>query len=214
MTNQEPAEDQPQGEAGTPQHTGVSPVMVIFLLSGIMGLIAAGAMLLGERQDSADDAPTSEAAAAVATPVSSRPLGDWEAENFQFSSLDGNLISLNQYRGQTVFLNLWWTGCGPCQREFPAFEQFMAEQGDDGAVVLAVNQGENAGTIRDFLDSVGVSSVPVLLDPDLTIREKYPYNFFPTTYVIGPEGQVRFRKIGEITIDDLYNYLDEVRQAS
>ena len=185
---------------------GVSPLLVLLLMSGLLGLVMAGIVFLSDSND--DSRPSNinnSNAAAIATPVSAleRP-----AEDFQLTDINGQLVSLSQFRGRPVFINLWYTDCPPCVREFPAFQQFMEEQGDDGAVVLAVNQGDDLDEIRDFLSDLGITGVPVLLDTDLSINTKYPYNVFPTTYLVDEAGNVRFRALGEITLGKMYEFLD------
>ncbi len=188
---------------------GTSPLLVLFMLTGFVGLIMAVVVFLSEGNTSST--PDGSNVAAVATPNSAlnRP-----AENFQLMDINGELVSLAQFRGRPVFINLWWTGCPPCVREFPAFQQFMEEQGDDGAVVLAINQGESVGEIRPFLSDLGITDVPVLLDTDMTIGQLYPYNgFFPTTYLIDAEGNVRFRRIGEIGLGEMYEFLESAETS-
>ncbi|MFW5748427.1 MAG: TlpA family protein disulfide reductase [Chloroflexota bacterium] len=202
---------QPSGqEAQDVDEGGLSPLLVILLITGVLGLLASGVLVLNEGGGaSGGNASEGSAQAQIATPVPPRPVGNWQADDFELVAVTGDTIRLSQFRGRPVFLNFWWTGCPPCVREFPAFSAFMAEQGANGAVVLAVNQGEDAAEIRSFLDSVGVHNVPVLLDPEMTLREDYPYNAFPTTYFIDPEGQVVYQKFGEITLDEMFSYLED-----
>ncbi|GAB4328427.1 MAG: hypothetical protein Kow00117_14860 [Phototrophicales bacterium] len=186
---------------------GLSPILVIFLISGALGFITAGVMLMNETRTS--PLPTPNASLNNPLPAS-RPLRDWIADDFELLSLSGETVRLSDFAGRPVFINFWWTGCPPCEEEFPAFEQFLAEQGDDGAVILAVNQaGESPAEIQAFLDRINVHNVPILLDPDYIMPRLYPYTGFPTTYFIDATGQVRYQKIGTITLEQLYSYLAE-----
>jgi len=194
----------PMDNEQAPQQ-GVSPLLVLLLMSGLLGLVMAGVVFLSDNNNDTTSTNTNGSAAAIATPISAleRP-----AEEFQLTDINGQLVSLSQFRGRPVFINLWYTDCPPCVREFPAFQQFMEEQGDDGAVVLAVNQGDDLDEIRTFLSDLGITGVPVLLDTDLSINTKYPYNVFPTTYLVDEAGNVRFRALGEITLGKMYEFLD------
>lgn len=190
-------------EQAVPRSRGglISPLMVILLISGLLGLIVSIAMLLSAGQETAPQVPASGTAL-------SRALTDWQADNFELASLTGEAIRLSDYEDQVVFLNFWRTDCPPCVRELPAFQQFVGEQGEDGAVVLAINQGEKPIDVESFLDKIGITRVPVLLDEDLRLDNDYPVQNLPTTYIIGRDGYVHYVKIGELTVDAMNRYVD------
>ncbi|MDZ4670418.1 MAG: TlpA disulfide reductase family protein [Phototrophicales bacterium] len=186
----------------------VSPFLIIFGITGLVGLVIAIMLFLGEASPPADGDTVQ---AVPTTPAPPRPLNDWRAEDFALQNLDGELVSLSDFSGRVVFVNMWHTACEPCVREMPAFQQFMSEQGENGAMILAVNQlGQTPNEIRPFLDNIGVSNITVLIDPDFILRDKFPYNFFPTTYVIDKEGMVRFFKVGELDIAQMRQWAEQL----
>lgn len=191
-----------QPAAPTDVPAGVSPFLVILIISAGIGLLFAALALLAE----GDTGGTSRD---VTVPQS---LRGWEAADFQLVGLDGELVRLTDFAGRPVFLNFWRTDCPPCVRELPAMQQFMREQGDTGAVVLAVNQGEDAGDVRAFLADLGITEIPILLDPDTDLARDYGYRGLPTTYIIDAEGRVAYQKIGEFTLEQMYSYLDAVNE--
>lgn len=210
LNAQHPPETSPDATDGlpvqTPEKRGVSPAILLFLMTGVLGLIAAGVMLATEPDNNAVQEAYNDL-------TSGRAIRDWEAPGFPATTLDGDAIQLTDYRGQVVFLNFWWTGCPPCVRELPALQTFSEEQaalGDEGAVVLAVNQGEDAEQIREFLAELNVDNITVLLDRPRDWGNEYGVTGFPTTYVIDAEGMVRWIKIGELEVEEMYAYLDSV----
>ncbi|MBX7153212.1 TlpA family protein disulfide reductase, partial [bacterium] len=58
--------------------------------------------------------------------------------NFTIQDLDGKTVSLSEYRGKTVLLNIWATWCGPCIKEIPELKEIHAELKNNGVVVLGV----------------------------------------------------------------------------
>lgn len=185
---------------------GISPVLVIFLITGLLGMLAAAVMLLSEGRN---EPPTR-----LSTAVQPVGAGEWLADDFTLTSLDGEPVSLSDFAGRTVFLNFWRTDCAPCVREMPAFQSFAEAQGDDGAVVLAVNQGEDAESIRTFLQEINVSGIPVLLDEDLEMESDYPIQVLPTTYIINPSGYVAYTKYGEFDVEGMNVYLEAAESAA
>jgi peroxiredoxin len=86
---------------------------------------------------------------------------------------------------------------------------------DDGparprAVVLAVNVQESADDVRAFLVQQGISDLTVLLDTDAAAADQYGVFNIPVTFVIDETGLIRYPKYGEITLDELYAYMDAV----
>ncbi|MCU0481621.1 MAG: TlpA family protein disulfide reductase [Anaerolineae bacterium] len=190
------------------ENSTVSPILVIFGITGIVGMVIALILLITSTQPPDD---TLNQTVDYPTPELPRPLNEWRAEDFTLQNLDGESVSLSDFAGRIVFLNVWHTACEPCVREMPAFEQFMREQGEDGVMILAINQlGQTEAEIRPFLANIGISNLTILLDPDFTIMDKFPYNFFPTTYVIDQQGMVRFFKIGEVDIHQMRQWVEQL----
>lgn len=149
------------------------------------------------------------------TPMEARLVGR-AAPNFELPTLESaqagtdETVRLSSLRGRIVFVNFWATWCEPCKRELPAFEQFMAQQdGDSGAIILAVNIGEEADAIQPFLDENGVSGISILLDRDYRVQTAYGVDLFPSTFVIDKAGIVRDMHLGEMTLDDLNGYVEQ-----
>jgi peroxiredoxin len=191
---------------------GISPILVIFLITGLLGLLAAGAMLLSEDRG---DNPVAGSSNSVAAGVPElRPIRDWQADDFEAPTLDGGTVRLSDYAGRIVFINQWRTDCAPCVRELPALQAFAEEQGTEGAVVLAVNQGESRYNVEAFLASLGITRLTIVLDEDSSTERLYPNFGLPTTYIVGADGMVRQRHIGELTLDDLYGYVAAMESFS
>lgn len=176
-----------------------APVLLVFLMIPLLGILIALLMI-------ALEPPTQPETTTADLQARSMSLIDFAAPHFELSNLDGERVTLADYEGQPLFLNFWQTTCAPCVRELPAFAEFDAEQ--DQAAVLAINFDETSQDIRNFFEENGIEGVPVALDPDSGVRRSYGVEFIPTTFVIDSDGVVRFIKLGELTFDDMGDYLD------
>ena len=183
----------------------LSPALIIFLIFPIIGLVAALAVIASSG-GSGSDVPPTPAPVTLADPS----LIGQPAPNFELEGRRGNLTRLSSYRGRIVLLNFWATWCEPCQRELPTFADFNAEQGSDGAIVLAVNAGETVEQVNDYFDEHHLKNIPVLMDTDLAVYDLYNIQLLPTTYVIDAMGVVRHMHLGELTPEDLSAYLADV----
>ena len=110
-----------------------------------------------------------------------------------FDTADGNRVSLAQWAGRTVLLNLWATWCGPCRAEMPALDRLQAAKGDKDFEVVAVNiDTVGADKPKKFLADIGVSALPFRSDASLGIfralQKVGRSRGLPTTILIDGEG--------------------------
>jgi len=117
------------------------------------------------------------------------------APDFQLSSLDGQSISLSDFRGKPVLLNFWASWCGPCRLEMPFIQQIYEEWSDKGLVVLTVNLQEDPGRVKEFVESFGLS-FPVLLATNQEVPLAYNIRGIPATFFIDKNGIIQDIKIG------------------
>ena len=130
------------------------------------------------------------------------PLVGREAPDFTLASLEGETVALASARGDVVILDFWATWCGPCRRWMPIVERAHAALADRGVRVYAVNLREDAGKVRQYLAQTGVR-VPVLMDRDGAVADRYGAQSIPLTVVIGRDGRVVDTLLGVHTADDL-----------
>src|SRR5664279_5202599 len=137
-----------------------SPALVVFLIFPLLGLIAAGIVMLGNTSASTGGIPPTPVPVTLPPPkaVANAPMID-----FTLTSLDGKTVHLSDYAGRIVFLNFWATWCTPCQRELPAFQQFLAQQPANEATVLSVDVAETSDQINAFLTKFSISGLNILI---------------------------------------------------
>ncbi len=113
-----------------------------------------------------------------------------QASGFTLTSLEGEDVSLDHYRGQYVLLNFWATWCGPCKVEMPSLEALHQRFKSDNLKVLAVSNdmfGEKV--VRPYIEANKLSFT-VLLDQQLEVSHQYGVVSLPTTFLIDPEGNI------------------------
>jgi cytochrome c biogenesis protein CcmG/thiol:disulfide interchange protein DsbE len=134
-----------------------------------------------------------------AAPVIGRP-----APGFQLAALDGQPVSLGDFRGRPVIVNFWATWCEPCKQEMPALQAEAARQPD--LVVLGIDNVESAVKVRPFVEQLGLR-FPILLDQDGSVVERYQVTGLPTTFFIDRSGVLRAIYRGPLTPDSLREQL-------
>jgi len=144
--------------------------------------------------------------------IAARTATGWQVPDFSLETLEGETVSLSDYRGQVVFLNFWATWCEPCQREMPAFEAFMASDRTD-AVILAVNNGESVADVQGFVDLFSLENLPILMDSDNAVADGLGVLNLPVTYVIDGDGVMQDFKLGEMTSEDIEQYISSLEST-
>ena len=130
----------------------------------------------------------------TSTPAQGPEMGKL-APDFQLSNLDGQSVSLSDFRGKPVLLNFWASWCGPCRFEMPFIQTIYEEWTGKGLVVLTVNLQESPARVREFVETLGLS-FPVLLATSQDVPLVYNIRSIPTTFFIDRDGVIQDIKIG------------------
>ena len=117
------------------------------------------------------------------------------AKNFNLPDIDGENFQLDATRGRWVFLHFWASWCGPCREEMPTLQQLADAFSDDTLKIVMVNTAEDEDTIFTFLSAINVD-INSLMDADGLVTEVWKPRGLPTTFLINPEGEVKYQAIG------------------
>ena len=131
-----------------------------------------------------------------------------EAIDFKLTNLDGEEVTMDDYKGKVVFLNFWATWCQYCDMEMPDLEKLQNENED--LVVVSVNAGESEKVVRKYVEEKDIS-FEVLLNPENDLAAKYYVTGLPATFFIDKEGYVRGVFPAMMTYDQMLEALDILR---
>lgn len=135
-------------------------------------------------------APRAEAAAPAAGAVD-RSHKDEAAPTLAFLDPAGNKVTLADFRGRPVLLNLWATWCAPCIKEMPSLDAAAG-----GAVeVLAVSQDMQREKVAPFFAERKLTHLKPYVDPEMGLSLHYRVNL-PTTILFDAKGRELWRVSG------------------
>lgn len=124
-------------------------------------------------------------------------------EAIEFVDGDGNPLTLADFSGRVVLLNLWATWCAPCREEMPALDALQAEAGSDDFLVLALSL--DRGGIekpKDFLEEIEIKHLALYHDKTGRMGTRLGAFGLPTTLLIGRDGKSLGRLVGPAHWDD------------
>lgn len=111
------------------------------------------------------------------------------APDFSLPDLQGNRVSLSQFKGRMVLLDFWASWCGPCRLTMPIVESLEKEY-SGALVLLAINLQEAPDIVRDYVRAHGIGS-RVLLDEEGRVGMMYNAHSIPMHVLIDRQGIVR-----------------------
>jgi thiol-disulfide isomerase/thioredoxin len=158
----------------------------LFLLGLGLILIAASGYLILQNNSAQSDL------SAVPAQV------NYAAPELTLTDTQGITHSLADYKGQVVLVNLWATWCPPCKEEMPVIEAYYNKYKDDGFVIIAINDGDPAPDVIQFVEDYGLT-FPVWLDPTYIATEQaFKTINLPSSFIIDRDGMIRLQWVGGI----------------
>jgi len=129
--------------------------------------------------------------------------------DFTLPTLDGQNITLSQFKGKNIFLLFWTQGCVFCQTRniIHVNDIYLRGQRTD-LIVLSVNIAESKGEVSEFVLQKGLI-YPVLMDRDASVtRKKYGVYIVPTLFIIGKDGKIKEKVYGYMSEQALLDFVE------
>ena len=142
-----------------------------------------------------------------------KPLMPWYESvpelSFSLTDTKGVMFTEKNTRGKYLVINFWATWCTPCLKEIPAFVKFYEENSDHVEILGLDFEPVDLEIINDYVGRFSINYPIVLYNED---NDSEYSNFgeivgMPTTQIYSPEGQLLHTFMGEITIDDLSEFI-------
>ena len=119
-----------------------------------------------------------------------------------FRDLYGNPVTLADYSGKVVLLNIWATWCPPCRAEMPSLDRLAGDmEGADFAVIaLSTDRGGVERVARFFAD-VQIENLKIMLDRSGNFSRQAGVLGLPATLILDRRGREIARLLGDADWD-------------
>jgi thiol-disulfide isomerase/thioredoxin len=117
------------------------------------------------------------------------------APEFTLKDLQGESVSLSDFRGEIVLLDFWASWCPPCRYSMPHLDELRERYRTEGLVVVAISLDQNMEDISAFLEENGYSDMVVLWESQKAaqaVKTLYGVSGIPHTFVIDRQGIIRY----------------------
>ena len=136
------------------------------------------------------------------------------APDFTFTGIDGNEVSLSDYLGKVVIVNIWATWCPPCVDEMPSMEKLYKKFKVENFEILAVSIDESGReAVIPFMRKYELT-FPALIDSQATIKNLYGATGVPESFIIDKKGICVKKIIGSIdwAAPEVFSFFQELLQ--
>jgi peroxiredoxin len=115
---------------------------------------------------------------------------------FSLKDLNGNQVSLSDYKGKPVLLFFWATWCMACKEDIVLLEKFSEEKRDRLKILTVAIDGEKEARVKRVVKKRKIT-LPVLLDIKERTARKYGVRMVPSAFIINREGRMEGMIVGQ-----------------
>jgi cytochrome c biogenesis protein CcmG/thiol:disulfide interchange protein DsbE len=177
---------------------------ILFVLPAL--IFAALALLFVARLYSGD--PSRIPSALIGRPVPAFTLAPLEGLTAGGRPVSG--LAQADLMGRTTIVNVWASWCAPCRQEHPVLMD-LAREG--AARVVGINYKDNPENARRFLGALGNPFAAVGVDPNGRTAIDWGVYGVPETFIVGPDGTIRYKHVGPLTPETLPAFREALRTA-
>lgn len=158
------------------------------LFVGCIGLTAAGVSLL-------------QNAATANNKVNTIDLKQTKVTipDFKVKDANGKIVNLKDFKGKTVFVNLWATWCGPCRREMPSIESLSKKLAGKKVEFVMLSLDEDFTKALNYSKSSNLT-LPMYC-PAANLPQLFNVDGIPATFIFNKKGELIHNIQGSVNYD-------------
>jgi thiol-disulfide isomerase/thioredoxin len=114
------------------------------------------------------------------------------APDFTYPDVEGNMVSLSDFLGKYVYIDVWATWCGPCKHEIPFLKELDEKYKDRNIVFMSVSI-DRAEDKQDWIDMIiekEMKGIQLFAGSGAPISDDYMIKYIPRFILVGPDGKI------------------------
>ena len=136
---------------------------------------------------------------------------DFDSNVLQFSDLENNIFTLQNFKGKNLFINYWATWCNPCLAEMPYMAELYENYKDDEDIIFLYLSREKLEVIKNYIPKdESLQQLPIY--KIITDDEFFATSGIPTTFIVNSDGEVIVKDLGSAFWNDesVFKFIDNL----
>ena len=136
---------------------------------------------------------------------------DFDSNMLQFSDLENNIFTIQNFKGKNLFINYWATWCNPCLAEMPYMAELYERYKDEEDIIFLYLSREKLETIKDYIPKDrSLQQLPIY--KIVTDDEFFATSGIPTTFIVNSDGEVIVKDLGTAFWNDksVFKFIDNL----
>ena len=136
---------------------------------------------------------------------------DFDSNVLQFSDLENNIFTIQNFKGKNLFINYWATWCNPCLAEMPYMAELYEKYKDEEDIIFLYLSREKLETIKDYIPKdKSLQQLPIY--KIVTDDEFFATSGIPTTFIVNSDGEVIVKDLGTAFWNDesVFKFIDNL----
>lgn len=136
---------------------------------------------------------------------------DFDSNVLQFSDLENNIFTIQDFKGKNLFINYWATWCNPCLAEMPYMAELYENFKDEEDIIFLYLSREKLEIIKNYIPKdESLQQLPIY--KIITDDEFFATSGIPTTFIINSDGEVIVKDLGSAFWNDesVFKFIDNL----
>ena len=136
---------------------------------------------------------------------------DFDSNVLQFSDLENNIFTLQNFKGKNLFINYWATWCNPCLAEMPYMAELYENYKDEEDIIFLYLSREKLEIIKNYIPKdESLQQLPIY--KIITDDEFFATSGIPTTFIVNSDGEVIVKDLGSAFWNDesVFKFIDNL----
>lgn len=131
------------------------------------------------------------------------------APNFTLNSINGEKVSLADYKGKVVLIDFWATWCGPCRKGIPDLVELKNTYGEKGFEIIgiSVDESNTIANVKPFAKDFKIN-YPVVYTDQQTPGKYGGIQYIPTSFVVDKNGYIVSKHVGFVEKSQLVKEIE------
>ena len=141
-----------------------------------------------------------------------------KAINFELTDINGKAVKLSDFKGKWVLVNFWAPWCPLCWVEVPALNE-LNKRKDFVVIGIGLDYGPDENVVREAANRHSLEFFAVVAggarrNPDSPFRQIGPVDFYPTSYIYDPNGEIVMFIPGQVRMNKVLAFMEEYKSKN